>query len=65
MPAVTLLALPALLMPSTSGPVTALVLERDNAIKAWRELMGPTNTFKAKEEAPDRCVELWRGLWIS
>lgn len=46
-----------------SGPVTALVLEKDNAIKAWRELMGPTNTFKAKEEAPDRCVE-WRGMWL-
>jgi nucleoside diphosphate kinase len=38
----------------SSGPVTALVLEKDNAIKAWRELMGPTNTFKAKEEAPQR-----------
>lgn len=25
-----------------SGPFLALVLERENAIKGWRELIGPT-----------------------
>ena len=32
----------------TSGPVVALVMEGDDAIKRWRDLMGPTNS----EEAP-------------
>lgn len=38
----------------TSGPIWALCLSRRNAIKGWRELMGPTNVFKAREEAPRR-----------
>ena len=32
----------------TSGPVVALVMEGDDAIRRWRDLMGPTNS----EEAP-------------
>ncbi|MDG2052019.1 MAG: nucleoside-diphosphate kinase [Myxococcota bacterium] len=32
----------------TSGPVVVLALEGENAIKRWRDLMGPTNS----EEAP-------------
>ena len=32
----------------TSGPVVAVVMEGDDAIKRWRDLMGPTNS----EEAP-------------
>jgi len=32
----------------TSGPVVAMILEADNAIARWRDLMGPTNS----EEAP-------------
>ncbi len=32
----------------TSGPVVVCVLEGDNAISRWRDLMGPTNS----EEAP-------------
>lgn len=31
----------------TSGPVIALVLEKENAIKEWRELMGATDCCKA------------------
>lgn len=31
-----------------------MVLEKDNAIKAWRDLAGPTNTEKARELAPNR-----------
>ena len=33
----------------TEGPVVLLVLERDNAIKHWREVMGATNPEKAAE----------------
>ena len=32
-----------------SGPVVLLVLEKENAITAWRELMGATNPEDAKE----------------
>ncbi|KAA0162731.1 hypothetical protein FNF28_04612 [Cafeteria roenbergensis] len=35
-----------------SGPVIAMVLAKPGAIKAWRALMGPTNTFKARTDAP-------------
>jgi nucleoside-diphosphate kinase len=31
----------------TSGPLVALVLEGDGAIKKWRDLMGPTDPTKA------------------
>jgi len=30
----------------SSGPVIALALEREGAIRAWRNLMGPTNPIK-------------------
>jgi nucleoside-diphosphate kinase len=33
----------------TSGPIIALVLEKNGAILAWRELMGATNPEKAAE----------------
>jgi len=32
-----------------AGPVIVLVLKKDNAIKAWRELMGATDPLKADE----------------
>jgi|SaaInlStandDraft_4_1057021.scaffolds.fasta_scaffold04002_3 nucleoside-diphosphate kinase len=32
-----------------SGPVVALVLEKENAIKVWRDLMGNTDPAKADE----------------
>ncbi len=31
----------------TSGPIVALVLEGEGAIKKWRDLMGPTNSLQA------------------
>lgn len=43
----------------TSGPIWALVLSRINAIKAWRELMGPTNALQAKEIAPKSLRALY------
>ena len=33
----------------TEGPVVVMVLERDNAIKHWRDVMGATNPEKAAE----------------
>src|SRR5450432_2954380 len=33
----------------TEGPVVALVLERDDAIKHWRDVMGATNPAQAAE----------------
>ena len=33
----------------TEGPVVVMVLERDNAIKHWREVMGATNPANAAE----------------
>jgi adenylate kinase len=36
-----------------SGPVLVMVLEGTNAIKVWRNLLGPTATQKAVVEAPD------------
>jgi len=33
----------------TSGPVVALALEKENAIQAWRDLMGATNPAVAAE----------------
>ena len=31
----------------TSGPVVAMILEGEGAIKQWRDLMGPTNSNEA------------------
>lgn len=31
----------------TEGPVVAMILEGDNAIQKWRDLMGPTDATKA------------------
>jgi nucleoside diphosphate kinase len=37
-----------------SAPIYALVLEKKDAILAWRTLMGPTNSIKARDEVPNR-----------
>ncbi|KAF9165494.1 hypothetical protein DFQ27_005874 [Actinomortierella ambigua] len=37
----------------SSAPVYAMVLEKDNAIVDWRTFIGPTNSEKARAEAPD------------
>ncbi|MCL5875604.1 MAG: nucleoside-diphosphate kinase, partial [Candidatus Dependentiae bacterium] len=33
----------------TSGPVIIMALKKENAIKAWRDLMGATNPAQAEE----------------
>ncbi|CAM1323115.1 NME6 (predicted) [Pycnogonum litorale] len=37
----------------SSGPVFVSILARDNAIKRWRELMGPTKIFRSRYEFPN------------
>lgn len=44
---------PSLVAYISSGPVIALALAREKAISNWRELMGPTNTLKARQTHPD------------
>jgi len=39
----------------TSGDLVALKLERENAIKTWRNIMGPTKYEQAVKESPD-CI---------
>jgi nucleoside diphosphate kinase len=36
----------------TSGPTCAMMLGGNQAVARWREMMGPTDTGKAKAEAP-------------
>jgi nucleoside diphosphate kinase len=43
----------------TSGPVVKLILKKEGAIKAWRELLGPTNSLTAKAEAPRSLRSLY------
>uniref|UniRef100_A0A8K9USY4 NME/NM23 family member 9 n=1 Tax=Oncorhynchus mykiss TaxID=8022 RepID=A0A8K9USY4_ONCMY len=44
---------PALLHNMTSGPVLALALARTGAVDHWRNLLGPKDVNKAREEQPD------------
>ncbi|CAL8083792.1 unnamed protein product [Calicophoron daubneyi] len=43
---------PSLVTYMSSGPIVVLVIARENAIAAWREVIGPTNSIKAKSLAP-------------
>ena len=48
----------------TEGPIVAVVMEGENAIQRWRDLMGPTNS----DEAPagtirgDFCIDVGRNI---
>lgn len=44
---------PSLVAYMSSGPIIALVIARNQAITYWRELIGPTNTIKARQTHPD------------
>jgi len=44
---------PSLVAYMSSGPIIAMVLAREKAIPYWRELVGPTNTLKARQTHPD------------
>lgn len=45
---------PSLVAYMSSGPIVALVLARENAVPFWKQLIGPTNTQKARDQAPER-----------
>jgi nucleoside diphosphate kinase len=46
---------PSLVAFMSSGPVVVMELAKTNAIKSWRELIGPTNSKKARELQLD-CI---------
>jgi nucleoside diphosphate kinase len=46
---------PSLVAFMSSGPVVVMELAKSNAIKAWRELIGPTNSKQARELQRD-CI---------
>ncbi|XP_028652788.2 nucleoside diphosphate kinase 6 [Erpetoichthys calabaricus] len=37
----------------SSGPMRAYILARENAVSHWRELMGPTKTYRARYLSPE------------
>ncbi|XP_068186203.1 thioredoxin domain-containing protein 6 isoform X2 [Antennarius striatus] len=44
---------PALLQNVTSGPVLALALARRGAVHQWKNILGPSDVDKAREESPE------------
>jgi len=44
---------PALVAFMSSAPVIVMVLSKEKAISFWRDLIGPTNSIKAKATHPD------------
>lgn len=45
----------------SSGPMRAYVLAREDAIRHWRDLMGPTKVFRARYTSP-ACIRARFGL---
>ncbi|KAJ3209854.1 thioredoxin domain-containing protein 6 [Dinochytrium kinnereticum] len=43
----------------SSAPIYAMILEKPAAIKAWRDLAGPTNSEKARETSPNSIRALF------
>lgn len=50
---------PSLIAFMSSGPIMALILARENAITYWRQIIGPTQTSTARDEAPDSIRALF------
>lgn len=44
---------PSLIAFMHSNDIVVLVLTKQDAISEWRRVLGPTNSYKAKEEEPD------------
>ena len=44
---------PSLVAYMSSGPIIVLMIAKDQAISYWRELIGPTNTIKARQTHPE------------
>lgn len=43
---------------SYSGPTYLMVLSREDAVQGWRQMIGPTDPEKAKEENPESYVDM-------
>ncbi|XP_066918470.1 nucleoside diphosphate kinase homolog 5-like [Clytia hemisphaerica] len=50
---------PSLVAFMSSGDILAMILARKNGIKHWRSVIGPTQTSKARDEAPDSLRALY------
>ena len=50
---------PSLVAFMSSGEVLALILARKDAITHWRETIGPTQTARARDEAPESIRALF------
>jgi len=50
---------PSLVAFMSSGPIIAMELAKEDAIKSWRELMGQTNSHKARELSPGSIRALY------
>ncbi|XP_065051511.1 nucleoside diphosphate kinase homolog 5-like [Rhopilema esculentum] len=50
---------PSLIAFMSSGPILAMILARDNAVTYWRQIIGPTQTSRARDEAPDSIRALF------
>jgi nucleoside diphosphate kinase homolog 5 len=44
---------PSLVAYMSRGPVVAMELAKENAVQSWRNLIGPTNSKKARETEPE------------
>jgi len=51
---------PSLVAYMSSGPIIVLMIAKDSAISYWRELIGPTNTIKARQTHPE-CLRALYG----
>ncbi|XP_005109996.1 nucleoside diphosphate kinase homolog 5 [Aplysia californica] len=51
---------PSLVAYMSSGPIITLMIAKDRAISYWRELIGPTNTIKARQTHPE-CLRALYG----
>ena len=40
----------------SSGPTCAFALAKTDAVKAWRQLAGPTNSIAARAQSPKRWL---------
>ncbi|CAG8634589.1 6449_t:CDS:2, partial [Acaulospora morrowiae] len=43
----------------SSGPFVSLILSKPNAIREWRELIGPTHPFRARINSPNTLRALY------
>jgi len=51
---------PSLVAYMSSGPIITLLIAKDKGISYWRELIGPTNTIKARQTHPE-CLRALYG----